>query len=440
MKIKELVTNRVILNSLISILGKVLVSGSSLLSVSVLLHLLGNKQYGEWVTLTSIVLWLQLMDLGIGNGLRNKITTHLAVGDISSASRVYAGALQLYLLISIGLAVLCPVFIQAISIPGELFWFAILLYVPFILQLPLSLGASVLAGARKMGLVTTINALQPILFLISLIALAMSEGTITIQWLILIWLFCYLTGNMILFFVSAKEVRLRFNDVVLRWGNLKHAKPIINASVQFFILQITSIIFFNLGNYLVYMNLGPEEAAKYDTINKLYLFFITIFNMVISVVWSELTHHMQTRKFKKAKRVFKNLFIITILFTSIPVSFSFIVPFVIKVWTNGQIEVVFREVLPFSMVVALQAIAYSGAVVLNAAERILGQIIISIITSVILIPLSLHFFSSGLGVISVPLSIGICLVPTAILCNYWAIKLLIAGEKHVQKTAEEGIS
>jgi hypothetical protein len=116
------------------------------------------------------------------------------------------------------------------------------------------------------------------------------------------------------------------------------------------------------------------------------------------------------------------------------------VPFVIKVWTNGQIEVVFREVLPFSMVVALQAIAYSGAVVLNAAERILGQIIISIITSVILIPLSLHFFSSGLGVISVPLSIGICLVPTAILCNYWAIKLLIAGEKHVQKTAEEGIS
>ncbi len=49
-----------------------------LMFVPLLLNYLDAERYGVWLTLTSIVGWFTFFDIGLGNGLRNRLTEALA--------------------------------------------------------------------------------------------------------------------------------------------------------------------------------------------------------------------------------------------------------------------------------------------------------------------------------------------------------------------------
>lgn len=57
-----------------SFILKILAMGLSYISIPLFLKYLGNRDYGIWMTIFSIVGWINTFDLGIGNGLKNKLT------------------------------------------------------------------------------------------------------------------------------------------------------------------------------------------------------------------------------------------------------------------------------------------------------------------------------------------------------------------------------
>ena len=65
----------------------------SLMTAPIMLHHVNRADYGVLLTLTSIVSWVGMMDVGLGNGLRNRLPEMLAKGDLQEAkkaiSRVY---------------------------------------------------------------------------------------------------------------------------------------------------------------------------------------------------------------------------------------------------------------------------------------------------------------------------------------------------------------
>lgn len=51
---------------------------------------LGEYKNGVWLTVSSVLVWIEQMDIGLGNGLRNKIATCLAKKDYNEASSAIA--------------------------------------------------------------------------------------------------------------------------------------------------------------------------------------------------------------------------------------------------------------------------------------------------------------------------------------------------------------
>ena len=61
-------------NILFSAILKVIGLATSLIVVRVTLHYLNNEIYGIWMTITSIIYWISVFDIGMGNGMRNYMT------------------------------------------------------------------------------------------------------------------------------------------------------------------------------------------------------------------------------------------------------------------------------------------------------------------------------------------------------------------------------
>ena len=59
------------------------------------LSYLGEEKYGVWAIILNIISWINYFDIGIGNGLRNKLTEAIALDDLKAAktyvSTAYVG-------------------------------------------------------------------------------------------------------------------------------------------------------------------------------------------------------------------------------------------------------------------------------------------------------------------------------------------------------------
>ena len=66
-----------------------------LLLVPVTLHCLGDYKNGVWLTISSILLWIDQMDIGLGNGLRNRLAIHIAHQEIKEAKQTISSTIAM---------------------------------------------------------------------------------------------------------------------------------------------------------------------------------------------------------------------------------------------------------------------------------------------------------------------------------------------------------
>ena len=80
----------------------------TLISAPIMLNHVDRADYGVLLTLTSIVGWVGYMDIGLGNGLRNKLPEYLAKGDYHYAKMVVSSC---YATLAIYVALIIAVFL-----------------------------------------------------------------------------------------------------------------------------------------------------------------------------------------------------------------------------------------------------------------------------------------------------------------------------------------
>lgn len=81
----ELRTSRLKKNILFSFLIKGWAGIIQLLLVPITLFCLGNYENGIWMTISSILIWIDSLDIGLGNGLRNTLSAQIANNEIEKA-------------------------------------------------------------------------------------------------------------------------------------------------------------------------------------------------------------------------------------------------------------------------------------------------------------------------------------------------------------------
>ena len=68
--------------------ARLLSAAITLVSLPLAVRYLGAERYGVWATITTTVVWINLLDLGIANTLTNSISRSYEIGRASCRERV----------------------------------------------------------------------------------------------------------------------------------------------------------------------------------------------------------------------------------------------------------------------------------------------------------------------------------------------------------------
>src|SRR6476620_2883831 len=102
-------SKKVFTNVLNSFLVKILSTIVTLSLIPISLHYTDAKTYGVWLTLSSVITWVQLFDLGLSNGLANRLAVAFTNEDNKTAKQYISVTYSFLIVIA---AALCAIFLS----------------------------------------------------------------------------------------------------------------------------------------------------------------------------------------------------------------------------------------------------------------------------------------------------------------------------------------
>lgn len=327
-----------------------------LLYVPLLLNYLTQEKYGIWLTLTSILGWFSFFDIGLGNGLRNKLTQAFAVKDYNLGRKYVSTTYAL--LIGIFSVVLFVFHIgnffldwnlilntQSIA-NSELYILTSIVFSFFLMRFVVQLISTVYFADQKPSINNLINTAGNLLSFILVLTLTHSsiKGNLILLGSIIsaIPVMLFITLTIIAFSGKYKSVKPSYTEIDFKLG-----KGLMNLGAKFFFLQIAYIVTFSTSSFFIAQFYGPEEVVAYNIAFKYFQLPVMVFSIIMSPIWSAVTDAFEKSDFTWLSKTIKQLNLLSVLFSAGIVVMVFLSDWVFTIWIGDQIKI------PLSLSVSL---------------------------------------------------------------------------------------
>jgi O-antigen/teichoic acid export membrane protein len=367
--------------------------------VPMTINYLDSSSYGIWQTIAQIVGWFSFFDIGVGNGLRNKLSEALAKGD-NKLAKVY---------ISTSYACVAGIFLTLMV----LFW----IVSPFLNWAHL-LGLSANYTAilqRTMLVVFSFFCLQFILNLIGNILFAHQEPALSnlitplgnLVSLIIIFILTRTTPSGDLFTVSVVfsaapvVVLLVFNLLFLGWKyrpiapgiryiEFRHSKDLFGLGVQFFIIQIAFMVMYSSANIMLIRWFGPNAVTVYTVAYKYFTVALLINGIITATYWSAFTDAYVRQEFDWVRHTIRRMEKVTYLLMAGVILQTILAGRLIHLWVH-KVQVPVDMQITLCLFTLISLIAAPQHIFLNGTGKIRLQLYTAVYSIVMTIPIAWLF-------------------------------------------------
>lgn len=320
------------------------------LLVPMLIDLLDKERYGVWLTLSSIFAWFSFFDIGIGNGMRNKLAEALAKDERQLAreyvSTTFAIVGAIFILLILLFEIINP-FLDWQSILNvkvvsatELYILTSIVFSLFLLRFIFQLVGVIYIANHKPSIN---NALITLGSFISFICIALLYKIVGNSNLIL--LSSLLVGIPLVVLIAATGYAFigeySFLRPAYQYIKMQHAKSLLNLGLQFFLIQIAAILLFSSANIIIVQLFDPEEVVVYSTALMFYQLPIMIYGIIMTPIWSAVTDAYTKKDLNWLTQTLRKLNKISVLFSLGIIIMTLLSPIVYKVWLGNRIKIPF---------------------------------------------------------------------------------------------------
>ena len=391
----------------------------SLLLVPITLRYLNNYEYGVWLTLSSIIMWINFFDIGLGNGLRNKLAEALAREDYELGQKYVSTTVAILSIIMLSIYLIYfavhPILSwnKILNVPEgqintDLNNLVLIILAFFSLSFILKFIGNVYLAKQLSVVNDLLGFCGNLLSLCIIYVLTLTtEGNLN-------WVAITFTSVPVIVYTIAypitfhryKELKPKFSAI-----NFKYASSLLSLGGQFFIIQIACLIVFSTSNFFIAQLCSPTDVTIYNIAFKYFSIVNMAFVIVITPFWSAATEAYIKKDILWIKRSVKIILRFFLFLVCVSLIMLFLSNYVYHIWVQLTI--------PFSlscvMMIYVTIVNWNNlyAYFLNGIGKIRIQLYCSILSSIILIPLAI-ILGSHWGIIGICVSMCIALSTSAV--------------------------
>ena len=405
----------------------------SYIYVPIVLKYLGVEKYGVWATILTILSWIGYFDIGIGNGLRNQLTMSLSKKD-GQRRKLVSSAYAFIAVIMIIAAIVFSVFasyanwnrIFGVNDIQENLAAVVIISVWFVaLNFILSICKNVLYALQKAADVSVMELATQIL---NLIGILIAKQFVASNLFIMAFVYgtSMITVNLvasIIIYEKNREISPGF-----RYVDIKVGRSITSLGLQFFVIQICTLILFTTDSLIISYLYGASDVTPYNTVNKLFNVIIGIHSAILAPVWSNVTKLKAENDYDGIRKLIGKLLLLMIPIAIGTVLLMFIFRPLSRLWLGVDIAYTTPLIIFGALYCLLSIWCNTYATCLNGLQAMKPSMLIACIQAIVNIPVSL-FMAQRLSLYTAGVlggtvfSMTISAVASPIIANYEIKKL-----------------
>jgi len=371
-----------------------------LLIVPLTLSCLGEYKNGVWLTISGLLVWIDNMDIGLGNGLRNKLAAHLAHDEWDEARSTVSSTLLMLVLVIVPISVVLLTLIATMDVYGffnveptlvedlrpALYVATSLVCTTFIfkflgnfymgLQLP-AVNTALVVGGQTLALIATYAVYLSGQQSLPLIALANTGAPLLV----------YLAAYPYTFYNKYPKLRPAI-DCFRR----SIVKELFDIGIKFFLIQIAGAVIFFTSNLLISKIFNPVLVTPYQIAYRYFSLVLMVFAIVCTPFWAASTDAYERGDLEWIRLSHRRMTRMLLLFALLTVAMILVSPMVYHIWIDlwmGQhVEVPFSLSVCMGIYIFELVWSMSYSYFLNGIGKLHLQIVMTMAAAVAFIPLT----------------------------------------------------
>lgn len=395
-------------NIIYSFLLKFFSIGLSFILLPLTVHYLTEIEYGIWVTLFTVMNWVNFLDMGLGLGLRNKLAEAVSKNNLNEF-RLYLST-GIFFMIGIG-SILSIIFFIGINLVNmqsifntreiseqDLYISTLFTGIFIILVFILSVINQIYYAYQKAAVTGAIQIVHNLIMLCIVYYLTL-QPTHNLIYFILSFGIAVLSSRIIFIIDFFRKNRNIIPKI--KYLELNKLKNIFNLGIKFFVIQIVCIAMFFSSNILITQCLGPEYVRSYDIVFKLFSTITMAHGLICAPLWNAYTDAYVKKDFIWIKSNIKKMIYIMIPIILGSMILIWNTEWIINIWIR-DVDIVIPRYLTIFMGLYVIIACWNNiwATFLNGIGNINIQLYASVVGVLIMLPLSWYLMkligSSGM--------------------------------------------
>lgn len=343
-----------------------------------------------------MITWLNIMDFGLSNGLRNKLAISKLQGAID-LSRKYISttyAILFYIsLIGIVSSTITSYFVNwnnLLDIPANFprnsfLILLIIIIVSFFLTFLLKPISAVAYSFHYPFIEPMLSCVSSAVNLVLLLILQHFDKTGDIIHLALV--FC-LTPIFVNALISVVLFRTRFREYSpsIKHIDMSEAKPLMSLSGQFFVIQIAATLVLTTTNFIISHYFGNKAVTEYNIVQRYFSVVLILQGMILAPFWNLITEAYTSKQPQWLQGTMKKLLLITLGFSGIIMLMIIVSPYVLKLWVGNSVSIAMPLTIAFGIYTIVFIYGTLFTTFINGTGKVKLQMTTSIFTCLFYIP------------------------------------------------------